>query len=193
MPRASIIRWVKFSLAAVVIILVLAGQAMFLFESFQATQGTGPSTIHGHTFAARLDEMLRSALGPSDRNVRRFHVTAIQPDPTQKGRKRVIVTWSINNDILSGTIGNGAQFDAYAVFRAVYTSGLPVSRLTLIGTYPMRAGTRVGESVVMRLAMDRQTARTIAKVGWDSLDAQSVWPLIERRYVAPELAPSSTE
>jgi hypothetical protein len=41
----------------------------------------------------------------------------------------------------------------------------------------------------MRLSMDRTTAEVVARTGWDSLDAETLWPLVTRSYVNREFQP----
>jgi hypothetical protein len=113
----------------------------------------------------------------------------IQADRGQPSLRDVAVTWAINNDVAAGSIGNGAEQDVYTIMRDLYTASLPLGAVRLFGTYPMRVRGRTQETVVMRLSMDRSTADTIGEVGWDTVDPQTLWPLVTRTWVAPGLQP----
>ena len=186
-----VLRWLGICLAVAAVVLVLIGQAIFLVRaigiSFQQSQDV-PRTRHG-TPAQKLHAVLASALGPSDRGVRRFSLD-LRQDPHDRAAQIAYVTWSINNDIGSGTVGNGAQLDAYAIARAVYTSGLPVRVVKLTGTYPLHGPQ---EGPVMRLSLDRRAALAVGRDGWQTLDPTGLWPLFHHAYVAPAFEPSSGE
>ncbi|MGH2444176.1 MAG: hypothetical protein ACRDFX_13555, partial [Chloroflexota bacterium] len=149
-----------------------------------------PVPRHG-TLRHRLSVVLSAALGSSDRGVRRFTVTSIVPDPSNGSLRRIGITWSINNDVGAGTIGNGAAIDVYAMLRNLYSSHLSVGSVRLIGTYPMRSGSRRHEATVMRLGMNHKTATVIAGNGWSTLDASAVWPLVNRYYVSSDFQPQT--
>jgi len=194
-------RWGKivgYVLAGVVVLLVLVGQAIFLSGAL-GSMATG--TLHGapkipgpHApLAARLNAILALSFDPSDRGVRRYRLSSVRRDPHSR-QYRVTIIWSINNDVGAGTIGDGAAQDAYSVFRNVFSRNLPVSQVRLEGTYPS-TGTSGSqrEQMVMRLSMDSRVARTVNSAGWDTVDPQTLWPLIDRSYVAPAFQPMSTE
>lgn len=178
------------ALALVVVALVLVGQGIFLVRALGSERLDYGSSIPMHgTLTQRVSRILAAALGPSDRGVRRFRITSVSTEPGHPSLRAVRITWAINNDLAAGSIGNGAQQDVYTVLRDLYTAYLPLGQVWLTGTFPMRTRRRTQESVVMRLSMDRSTADTIGRVGWDTMDPQTVWPLVTRNYVAPELQP----
>jgi hypothetical protein len=189
-------RRIKIVLASIVVALVLIGQGMVLVRSLGnagALSGYSvqPTGLQGQTLTHRLDSILGNVLGPSDRGVRRFTIVRISPVAGSRGLKAVTISWAINNDISAGSVGNGAEADVYAVLRGIYTAGLPIALVRLDGTYPTARKTR--ETTVMRLAMSRKVAKTIANVGWDNMDPQTLWPLVVREYVAPAFQPLSGE
>lgn len=143
-----------------------------------------------HSFGGRVDRALSQALGPSDRGVQRFRILKMRSTPS--GRI-LTVRWAINSDLSAGSIGNGAQVDAYLAFDRLFSSALRVRRVNLIGTYPSMQRGRVREMVVMRLWMNRKTARLIGRSGWSNLDAPTAWPLIHRVYVAADFQPIQGE
>jgi hypothetical protein len=173
-----------------VVALVLVGQGIFLVRalSSEGAEYTAPAPTHG-TLAQRINAVLSAALGPSDRGVRRYRLTSIIADTAHPALRDVGITWAINDDVAAGSIGNGAQQDVYTVLRDLYTASLPLALVRLTGTYPMRQGDPVQEMVVMRLSMDWRTAQTIGQVGWDTMDPETVWPLVTRQLVAPAMQP----
>ncbi|GAC1442806.1 MAG: hypothetical protein NVSMB52_00450 [Chloroflexota bacterium] len=185
------------TLAGLIVALVLIGQIVFLVRGATSgnliTAGSTQSIPRTGTLSHRLDSVLTNALGAGDRGVQRFHVVRVTPLIGATHMSNVTVTWAINNNISAGTLGNGAQSDAYAVLRDIYTSGLHIGAVSLSGTYPM-SGTRgrTRESVVMRLAMSRSRAEMVRKIGWDSFDAQTLWPLVDRLYIHPQFQPLSS-
>lgn len=191
-PGGGLGRKLGFVLAGIVVALVLIGQLIFLARIISSGSLTSSSTTvqvpKTGSLAHRLDAVLANALGPSDRGVRRFAITAVHPAGGHFSA--VSMTWAINSDISAGTIGNGAQADVYLMLRDIYTSGLPVASVRLAGTYPLsnRRG-KAQETVVMRLAMTRKEAATAAEGGWENLDAQTLWPLVDRIYVNPQVQP----
>jgi hypothetical protein len=79
------------------------------------------------------------------------------------------------------------MLDAYSILRSLFTSGLPIGTVQLTGTYPNRQSNH--DVTVMRLSMSRTVARTITQAGWDTMDPQTVWPLLARHYVAQGFQP----
>lgn len=193
LPR-RVAGWVKVGLAVLVFGLIIAGQIIFLVRSAGGRpplSGSGPqATAHHGSFASRLNAALAASLGPSDRNARRFAVTSVRADGARPGLKTIAIRWAINNDLSQGTVGNGARQDVYAMLQAIFGSRLPVSWVRLDGTYPLRDGR---ETPVMRLSMDQRTAGLITRVGWDTMDPESVWPLVHRDYVNPQFEPLSSD
>jgi hypothetical protein len=187
-------RSIGFGLAAAVVTLVIIGQVIFLARAlgsgvWNASDSSALVPTHG-TLTHRLQVALGAALGGGDRGVRRFEVVRIAPSGSQSKLSTVNVRWAINDDISAGTVGNGAQDDVYAAFRDVFSAGLPLASVRLDGTYPMsdrHGSTR--ETVVIRVAMSRSTAATIGRIGWENLDPQTAWPLIDRLYVNPQFQP----
>lgn len=194
--RRSFGRRIGFVLAAVVVTLVLVGQGIFLVTMVKTGVQSDPNGVpvpHGGTLQHRISTVVAAALGAGDRGVRRFIITGIHPDAGNPALRDVDITWAINDDIAAGTVGNGAQTDAYATFRNIYSARLPVALVSLRGTYPVAGPAHPRETVVMSLAMDRKVAAAIGKEGWNNADAPTVWPLIQRRYVAPDFEPLSGE
>ena len=176
--------------------LILTGQIIFLVNAARsgAMMGAGTDVPRGGTFRHRVAAVLNNALGPNDRGVHRFQLKVVFPATGNRTLSAIEVQWAINNDLSAGTIGNAAEADVYLMLRDLYTSGLPIAAVQLTGTYPIRtAAGRTRETAVMRLAMSRSIAMTIARTGWDNLDAQEVWPLVERSYVNPQFQPLSPE
>jgi hypothetical protein len=184
-------------LAVVVVGLVLVGQGIFLARAigggvWNTSASSGVIPTRG-SLSHRLEAVLTGALGSSDRGVRRFMIVHLSRSPGRK-LSAVTVRWAINDDLSAGTVGNGAQADAYTMLRDIFISGLPVGSVRLDGTYPMPDGRgHMHETVVMRLAMSTAVAATIGNIGWDNLDPQTAWPLIDRLYVNPQVQPLPQE
>jgi len=185
--------------AGLVVAIVLFGQLLFLIrivtdvgaDGFGASAITVPRT---GTLAHRIDVVLTSSLGPSDRGAQRYRLAGVQRDRGHPHQVILTVTWSINNDLSEGTVGNGAASDVYLMLRNLYSSRLPIATIRLRGTYPVPNGHgRSRETTVMRLDLDRQVATLINREGWDSVDAQALWPLVNRRYVAPDFQPQANQ
>lgn len=179
----TVLRRLGFGVGVLVFTLVLVGQGIFLSRSLGG--GTEPAAPPSGSLSHRLHVILARALGPSDRGVQRFRILRIASVHTNQ--KAVDITWAINDDLSGGTIGNGAEAEVYTMLRDLYSANLPIALVRLDGTYPLAAGKR--DAIVMRLSMDRRTAALIDKVGWDTLDPQTLWPLVQRTYVNPALQP----
>ncbi len=197
-PARSPLRRLGIGLAVLVVGVVLTGQVMFVVGAFQSGGmanggGASPPLPTSGTLTHRLNVILAEVLGSSDRGVARFRILHVQSVPGSNV-KSISLTWAINNDLSGGTIGNGAQMDVYAILRGIYSTYLPITQVHMDGTYPLPGSDgRARERVGMRLSMDRRVATMIGKVGWDSLDAQSVWPLVHREFVDPNLQPQTSE
>lgn len=185
--------------AGLVVAVVLFGQLLFLIRIVTdvGADGFGAPAIavpRTGTLAHKIDVVLTSSLGPSDRGVQRYRLAGVQRDVSHPHQVILTITWSINNDLSEGTVGNGAASDVYLMLRNLYSSRLPIATIRLRGTYPAadRHG-RSRETTVMRLDLDRQVATLINREGWDSLDAQALWPLVNRRYVAPDFQPQTSQ
>lgn len=188
-PRRS---WPGLTLSAFIAVtaLIVIGQIMFLVRAGSGAFGLSPVvSLHG-TPVQRLNQVAAQALGPSDRAVRRYSLAA-RRDAT--GRYVVNVRWAINDDLSQGTVGNGAVLDVYNLLRGLYGAGVPIQVIRLTGTFPASHGATARESVVLRLSMNRSEAALVARTGWDVLDPQTVWPLVERHYVNPAFQPISSD
>jgi hypothetical protein len=201
--RFTLWRLIKYGAAGLAVGPVLIGQFIFLLSLRQSTQDRSSSSAGavrerllqtGPFTDGPYDRLLASALGSSDRGAQRFQVVSLRHDRDQPSGVDVTIRWAINDDLTFGSIGNGAETDAFLVFRALYTSNLPIANVVVIGTYPRPAGHgRTKEQTVMILTVDRAMARTVSTAGWDELGPQVVWPMMRRRYVASGFEPLQGE
>lgn len=191
-------RLVGFSLAGLVTLLIVAGQIIFLIGAIRSGalgSNVSSSTIpgHGNTYH-RLQVTLAGALGPSDRSVHRFTVLRVLPDRANRRLADADVVWAINDDLSTGTIGNQAQAEAYAMIRNVFTANLPIASLELQGTFDVLGpNARKHESVVMKLSIVRSVALAVTHAGWDGMEPGSLWPMLHRTYVDPRFEPIAPE
>lgn len=193
---SSLGRRIRFALAALVVGLVLIGQGIFLVRvaTSGGSQGIIQSFPRTGTLSQRLHTVVNTALGGSDRGVRRFAITAITTDPARRTLKDVSITWAINDDISAGSVGNGAQLDVFAMLRNIYSAHLPIALVRLRGTYPVpQHGGSAREATVMRLSMTRHVANVIGQGDWSNVDPESVWALTHRAYVNPDFQPLPSE
>jgi hypothetical protein len=182
-------RRAKVALVVVIALGLLVEQVVFAI----ADAGSSQKTRQPHfppTMMGKLDRALTNALGSSDRGVRRFRVLNVTPTPTKPRYHDVTVRWAINNDLSGGTLGNGAQADVFLMLSNLYTSGVRLDRINLVGTYPE---TGKSERTVMNVWMNWRTASVLARNGWGTLDAEIVWPLVHRAYVSPNFQPAPSE
>lgn len=167
----------------VVLALALAGEQV-VFAALNSSGSPGRHVARPTTVRGKIDLALHDALGSSDRGVRRFRILSLH-----KGANgyRLTIRWAINDDLSAGTVGDGAQTDVYLVFSDLFAFHIPFDRVNLVGTYPVSH--EAGETPVMRLWIDRKVASVISSYGWNTLDPETVWPLIHRAYVAPDFQP----
>lgn len=191
--RQRVTRRAGIGLGGLVFALILVGQGIFLVNSLKGGAifpGTTSAVPRSGSMRHRLDVTLSRVLGPSDRGRQRFQILHINSLPHSRDTT-VVITWAINRDLSGGTVGNGAQAEVYSMLRAIYSSHLPIGLVRLDGTYRLRSAG--ADQVVMRLSMDRRTARLVKNMGWDTVDPQTLWPLVRRLYVNPYLQPQSAE
>jgi hypothetical protein len=176
---------------------VVAGQIIFFVG---AIKDSGPALVTGDTpslhgtLAQKLRAILSVSLGPSHRGVDRFRITKIQSDRTNPRLKVVDIRWAIDSDLSAGSVGNGAQVDVFAMLQGLFTARLPIEMVQLDGTYPMRSHTGQSvETTVMKLSMDQRTANLISRDGWENMDPQTLWPLVDRHFVASDFQPIPSE
>lgn len=174
-------RWLVVTGLVVVSLLAVTGQVIGLVQSVSSDRQAAPVPAHG-SLRQRVSVLVADSLGPSDRGVRRYRV-----DSLTRGHD-LTLTWSINNDVSNGTVGDGAAADVYGVLYNLATH-VALADVRLVGTYPVRGR----EHVVMRLEAGRHVLYLLRSIGSDGLDPQSLWPLLLRRYVNPALAPTAGE
>lgn len=176
----------RFIIAGLIIVslLIAGGQIMVIVGSAQSSSSAVPIPSHG-PLRTRISAVLADALGSSDRGVRRYRLALSR----QRRVNRLTVTWAINNDVSTGTVGDGAAADVYNILHDLGAAHIPVATVRLIGTYPLQGR----ERVVMRLRAGNGLLRLLGAVGSDGLDPQTVWPLVRHDYVNSAVAPSSNE
>lgn len=174
-------RWLVIGALVLVTCLIVTGQIIAVVHSLSSDRSAASVPLHG-TLRQRVSAILSDSLGPSDRGVPRFQVDSLT------GGRALTVTWSINNDVSNGTVGDGAAADVYGMLYNLATH-VSLRGVRLIGTYPIHGR----EQAVMRLGASPYTLHLLRSVGTDGLDPQSLWPLLRRDYVNPALAPSAGE
>ena len=172
---------------ALVAAALIAEQAVFFLggsggHKSHSAAAPSPAT----TFSAQAAAIVGAALGPSDRGVLRFRLTAVGRDPHDRGRRMVSLTWAINGDLSLGSVSAGAQADVFLLLRGLYSSRLPISMVRLTGTFGRRGvhGDDV-EVPVLIVGLNRATARLI---DWQNMDAGMVWPLLHHFMERPGFA-----
>ena len=174
-------RWLVISCLVIVSSLIVIGQLVAVIRGVSGDRSAAAIPRHG-PLRQRISAIVADSLGPSDRGVRRYRIDSLSP-----GRV-LTVTWSINNDVSNGTVGDGAAADVYGMLYNLATH-VSLKNVHLTGTYPL--GGR--EQTVMRLDANQHILHLLHSVGTEGLDPQSLWPLLRRDHVNPALAPSSGE
>lgn len=174
-------RWLVLGGLVVVSCLIVMGQIFAAVHSLGSDQSALSIPAHG-SLRQRVSAIVADSLGPSDRGVRRYQIDSLTP-----GRV-LTLTWSINNDVSNGTVGDGAAADVYGVLYNLATHAT-LTDVRLVGTYPIQGR----EQTVMRLEAGPKVLHLLHSVGSDGLDPQALWPLLRRDYVNPALAPSAGE
>lgn len=159
----------------------MTGQVLAFVRSVSSDRAAVPVPTHA-SLRQRVSVLVADSLGPSDRGVPRFHIDSLI------SRRTLSLTWSINNDISNGTVGDGAAADVYGILYNLATH-VSLTRVRLNGTY--RLDSR--EQVVMRVAAGQPVLHLLRSVGTDGLDPRTLWPLLQRSYVNPAVAPSTGE
>ena len=188
-----VVRYGAIAAATIVLCLVLAGQAIYVIHAASGGSfSTDPVTASHGSMATRVRTAVSAALGSADNGAPRFQVTALSRNRVNRRLWNATVTWRISSDLYAGTVGNGAEGDVYAILRSLYGAHLPLANVRLVGVYPLH-GSASGAVPVMRLSMDRRTAQTIDGLGWDTLDPETLWPMVTHWYVAPQFQPLSPD
>jgi len=164
-------RGAKIALAVTVAGLFAVEQVVFVLGS-RASPPVARAPVHGVTLAARIEALVSAALGASDRGVRRYRLAALTPDRRHAGMRAVALTWAINGDLSLGSVSAGAQLDVYLVMQSLYSSTLPISLVSMTGTFGQRVHGHDAEVPVVAVSLDRATAR---RIPWSAMDAATVW------------------
>lgn len=184
-PAASVepsrYRWLVIGCLVVVSCLIVLGQIVAFVGSLNSDRSAAAIPSHA-PLRQRVSTIVGDSLGPTDRGVSRYHIDSLTP------QRVLTVTWSINNDVSNGTVGDGAAADVYGMLYNLATHA-SLNEVRLIGTYPLSGR----EKTVVRLDAGRPILHLLRSVGTDGLDPQSLWPLLRREYVNPALAPSAGE
>lgn len=84
-----------------------------------------------------LDLLFQDVLGPSNRGVDR--VSSVKLDESSNAGD-LMATWAINRNPTAAKLKSGAWGDVRKILAVVQDSGVPVGKITLVGTYAEGAG-----------------------------------------------------
>lgn len=79
-----------------------------------------------------LDQLFLAVLGPSNRQVDR--ITSVQLDEADNAGD-LSVTWTINKNSSAAKLKSGAWTDIKRMLQVVQDSGVPVTKITMVGTF----------------------------------------------------------
>lgn len=183
-PRRLGASWFRRRVALLVVAAaLLAAEQVWFFTHSETPARPRIASSATASLMGRVSALVASALGPSDRGVRRFQITSLPLAPGSHGQHSVSLSWAINGDLSLGSVSAGAQLEVFLVLRTLYTAHLPVTMVRMTGTFGQqdRRGRDV-EVPVMIVGLNAATARLI---DWQNMDASTVWPLLHRYMVRP--------
>lgn len=126
-------------------------------------------------YIANIHQIINDTLGESNRGVIRIQATGV----SSNGRIRITFTLQDAEDYQA--ILSRAKADVRAVMRALYTSGLLVSEVTMIGTFPISDG---GEEEVVTAILSEETAQ---QLDWAVMAPARLWEELDNSWVHPTL------
>lgn len=96
----------------------------------------------------------------------------------------VFVTWAISEGFTEGMTRFAARKEATDLFKALYTSGLSINQVVLRGTFSMKDKYgNISEETVVRLVLDKATAR---RINWAYFDSANIYAVAKVLYLHPE-------
>lgn len=97
------------------------------------------------------------------------------------------VRWNINANLMDGMVRASTRKDVLDIIRAVKTSGMPVKRLSVTGSFAMTDA--YGNTANQQVVSADYSAGTLAKINVDGIDwvsTNNVWAVADRHQVHPE-------
>jgi hypothetical protein len=144
--------------------------------------------------AARLKVLVSRELGPSPlkSQPRLIHLSVspsppinpLQPDVTN-GLRTVLIRFRLNDHPLGGAWRvRAAKGDVFLVLRGLYTSGLPVGNVEMVGVFPLKSAT---PKMVLQVYMETDTAAKLQwrKMGRNEINEGTVWKMLNYKWVDP--------
>jgi hypothetical protein len=159
--------------------LVFRGASMDLGDLGLALQ---KSKIPVPTLESQVRALVEGALGAGNRSIPRIQKIEIV-DNRATSEKNILVIWAIDDSITEEWINKSAKLDATGVFRALYSSGLPISQVELQGTFSMvdKYG-NASEDTVVKLILDKTTAN---RINWENFLTDNVYTVAKVLYLHP--------
>ena len=78
-----------------------------------------------------------------------------------------------------------AQADVFQLLKALYTSRLPIYRVQISGTFPLRRGATTAERQVLVAVMNHPTAERIPWKRWGRDHESQLWAMLDYKIVDP--------
>ena len=144
-------------------------------EGLQASPEEVAAAKAEETYITSISQIIEDTLGESNRGVRRITATGI----SSGGRIRI--TFSLQDAEDYQAILEKAKTDILAVMKALYTSDLLVSEVTMRGTYPISNG---GEEEVAIATLGAEAAR---QLNWVTMTPAGFWERLDDAWVHPTL------
>lgn len=155
---------------------------------------TQAPNVSDAAMAARLRILVARELGPSPvkSQPRLIHLSVspstpsnpLQPD-VNSGLRTVVIRFRLNNHPLGGLWRlRAAKGDVFLVLRGLYTSGLPVGNVEMIGVFPLKSTT---PKMVLQTYIETDTAAKLQwrKMGRNEINEGTVWKMLDYRWVDP--------
>lgn len=169
----------------------LAEQVYFVVDSNRQAQAVATHTVQPRTLSGHINAILYDVMGNSDRGIQRFHIDSLTPDPHFPGLKDLTVHWAINFDLSAGSVGRGAQMDVYYSLERLYQAHVPLATIRMIGTFANKnAKGQYFEQRVLDVSLTKPVADLIV---WNTIDDQTLWPILHHAYTMPGFLCNCTE
>jgi hypothetical protein len=155
---------------------------------------TEAPNVSDAAMGARLRVLVARELGPSPAKSqpRLIHLSVspsapinpLQPDVNSRLRT-VVIRFRLNDHPLGGVWRvRAAKGDVFLVLRGLYTSGLPVGNVEMIGVFPLKSA---GPKMVLQVYMETDTAAKLQwrKLGRNEINEGTVWKMLDYKWIDP--------
>jgi hypothetical protein len=162
---------------------------------------TPPGTVQPSAMEVRIRAIVLRQLGPGISGQKTGRLVSLQLQPVElvpsrflptrldpRYRSVVVVFRLLDHPLGKVWRLRGAKADVFGLMKALYTSGLAIYNVDLLGQFPLPQGKVVRDTRAIDAYMSHDQAEHIPWKRWDRTHEGQCWSLLSYKYVAPGFA-----